>query len=273
MTAGRSARTPEARPPRPLGQPALTPVPRGWWPDALLVAAFAGLTAALVWWPPLLEVDIAVRDWCDRHRPPPVAWLMRVLDYFGQGGPLIIVTVGVSFWLAWRHRTIRPIILAGLAPIVSTVLIVGLKRWTSRGAPHQGSVRLFSGGGEDFYPSGHVSNGIVYFGVLAILLAPYLAVPVRRVLQWLPGVLVVIGTTYLSYHWLTDSIGGYLLGLLIVRMLLRVPWRTLPLPRRLDRLPLGSHRAHRAKHRKGPPGEQHRRVPGPLRTIALDRAC
>ncbi|MFE9201363.1 phosphatase PAP2 family protein [Micromonospora sp. NPDC007230] len=271
MAAGRSARKPDVRPPRPLGEPALAPVPAGWWLDGLLVAALAALTAALVWWSPLLDVDIAVRDWCDQHRPPPVAKLMLAFDYLGQGGPLTTLTVALSFWLAWRHRTIRPIIPAGLAPIVSTILIVGLKKWTSRGAPHHGSVRLFSQGWEEFYPSGHVSNGIVYYGVLAMLLAPYLAVPVRRVLQWLPGVLVVIGTTYLGYHWLTDSIGGYLLGLLIIRFLLRVPWRTLRLPRRLDRPPPSDHQVYSHAYREGPPGSHHRW--GQVRMIGPERPC
>ncbi|MEO3778428.1 phosphatase PAP2 family protein [Micromonospora sp. B11E3] len=215
----------------------LTPVPAGWWFDALLVAAFAALTAALAWSPPLLRLDIAVRDWCDAHRPPPVYVVMRILDGFGQGGPLTTVTVLVSGWLAWRHRTVRPIVLAGLAPIVSTLLIVGLKRWTSRGAPHHGSAGMYGDGWEEYYPSGHVSNAVVYHTVLAVLLAPYLAAAPRRLLQWLPGPLAFTGATYLSYHWLTDSIGGYLLGLLIARLLLRLPWRTLPLPRRLDRRP------------------------------------
>ncbi|MGW5668213.1 phosphatase PAP2 family protein [Micromonospora sp. NPDC003776] len=244
MAAGASPE--DGDPTRPLGRPALAVVPAGWLFDGLLVAGLAGLTAALVWWPPLLRLDIAVRDWCDRHRPGPVNALMVVLDHLGQGGPLTTVTVLVSFWLAWRYRTVRPIIPAGLAPIVSTLLIVGLKRWTSRGAPHHGSVELFSGGWEEYYPSGHVSNAIVYYGVLAMLLAPYLPVAARRVLQWAPGVLTFIGTTYLGYHWLTDSVGGYLLGLLIVRLLLRVPWRTMPLPRRLDRPTSGhQHGPHR----------------------------
>ncbi|MFU8876162.1 phosphatase PAP2 family protein [Micromonospora sp. SL4-19] len=220
------------RPLRPLGVPVLVPRPCGWWFDGLLVVGLAALTAALVWWPPLLRLDVVVRVWCDQHRPEAVWLVMRVFDFLGQGGQRMAVALLVSFWLAWRHRTVRPIIPAGLAPIVSTLLIVGLKRWTSRGAPREGSVRLFSSGGEDFYPSGHVSNGIVYFGVLAMLLSPYLAVAARRLLQWLPGVLVFIGATYLSYHWLTDSVAGYLLGMLIVRLLLRVPWRTVRLPQR-----------------------------------------
>jgi hypothetical protein len=80
-----------------------------------------------------------------------------------------------------------------------------------------------------------VQNGVVYYAVVAILLAPYLPPLARRWLTWLPGPLVFIGTTYVAYHWLTDSVGGYLLGLFVIRQLARVPWATLPLPARLDR--------------------------------------
>ena len=208
----------------------------GWRLDVSLVAGFGVLTAALVWWPPLLDLDLMVRDWCDLHRPPPIRTMMWVLDHLGQGGALTALTVLVSFWLAWRHRTVRPILPAGLAPILSTLLIVSLKRWTARGAPHHDSIYLFSGNGQVHYPSGHVSNAIVYYGVLAMLLAPYLPVVARRLLQWLPGPLVLVGTTYVNYHWLTDSAAGFLLGLIIIRVIRRIPWWTMPLPPRLHRI-------------------------------------
>ncbi|WP_213452337.1 phosphatase PAP2 family protein [Rhizomonospora bruguierae] len=209
--------------------------PRSWWPDAAAAAGFIALTLALIWVPSLLRLDLAVRDWVDSHRPPPVKWLVLGMDILGQGGPIMILTLIVGFVLAWRDRSARPIGPAGLAPILTTASIVPLKMLTQRGSPHEGPVTMFAGSHYTEYPSGHVNNGLVYYGALALLLAPYLSGWAREVLRWAPGVLVAFGTTYIAYHWLTDSIAGYLLGFVMVRLLLRVPWARLPLPRALDR--------------------------------------
>ena len=214
--------------------------PTAWWPDALAVAAFVGLTVALVKVPALLRLDLFVRDWVDAHRPPPVYWAVLTADRLGQGGPVMTFTLVVSFLLAWRHRTARPIIPAGLAPILTTVSIVVLKRYTERGAPHYGSVELFSGAGQVGYPSGHVNNAVVYYGTLALLLSAYVSGPLRTTLRWLPAVLVAIGTTYVGYHWLTDAVAGFLLGFVLIRLILRIPYERLPLPRFLEVVPGGT---------------------------------
>ena len=46
--------------------------------------------------------------------------------------------------------------------------------------------------------------------------------------MWLriaPPVIVFCTTVYLNFHWLTDSIAGLLLGVLLARLLVRVPWK------------------------------------------------
>jgi membrane-associated phospholipid phosphatase len=50
------------------------------------------------------------------------------------------------------------------------------------------------------------------------------------VVRVLPPLIVLCTTTYLGWHWLTDSIAGLLLGLLLSRLLSRVPWDGVPLP-------------------------------------------
>ncbi len=46
----------------------------------------------------------------------------------------------------------------------------------------------------------------------------------------LPPVIVFCTTTYLSFHWITDSFAGLFLGLVLTRIMARVPWDTVPLP-------------------------------------------
>jgi hypothetical protein len=50
-------------------------------------------------------------------------------------------------------------------------------------------------------------------------------------LRVLPPAIVFCTTTWLAYHWITDSVAGLLLGLILTRLLARVPWDAIPLPR------------------------------------------
>ena len=85
------------------------------------------------------------------------------------------------------------------------------------------------------YPSGHVANALVWYGVIALLagalLPAGLSTRALLALRVLPPVIVFCTTTYLSFHWITDSIAGLFLGLVLTRLMARVPWDTLPLPR------------------------------------------
>ncbi|MBX7264965.1 phosphatase PAP2 family protein [Micromonospora sp. Llam7] len=227
--------------------------PAGWWFDALLLAALAGLTAALAagWF---FGLDRAVADWADAHRPTAARWIAIVLNYLGQGTPLTLIAAGLGVLLAVRLRSVRPLFVP-VAAFVLTYLTIGpLKVWTARPAPSasvkepflppEQTLPLFQ---DDLpvrfaqsYPSGHVANAIVWYGVLALLLVPLLAslgraVPDRLVLvvRIVPPAVVLCTTTYLGWHWLTDSVAGLLLGLLLDRLLHRAPWDALPLPGRL----------------------------------------
>jgi membrane-associated phospholipid phosphatase len=203
----------------------------------VLLVAFGGLTFALARGV-FLGMDVDVYHWVEAHRPPVMYWLARGLNYLGQGSPLTVLAAGIAGLLAWRRHSVRP-----LLPVVGAYLLTGftilpLKILFHRAPPHnQNGVahpeQLFSDVNSQSYPSGHAANAIIWYGVLALLLAGLLTPRLRQVLRIVPPVLVCLCTTYLGYHWLTDTIAGLLLGILLERTLVRVPWNRVPLGRRL----------------------------------------
>jgi membrane-associated phospholipid phosphatase len=208
--------------------------PAGWWFDAVLVAAFVALTAALAagWF---LDFDQAVADWLFDHEWDPAYWVTRTLNFLGSGSPLTIICALIAIWLGVKRRSAWPFALVVAAFLATGFAIMPLKLWTDRAAPRStlpDAVELFNdlppGEYSLSYPSGHLVNTIVWYGVLALLLAPWLGRTARRWLRIAPPAIVFFTTVYLNYHWVTDSVAGLLLGLLLDRLLKRVPWPSLP---------------------------------------------
>jgi membrane-associated phospholipid phosphatase len=213
---------------------------RGWWVDLVLVVAFVVLTAALARGH-LLSLDQRLADWVDAHQPGVLHWPARVLNYLGQGGQVLMpVAIVLAALSTWRHRSIRPLLVFGAAFVLLYLTIGPLKVWFSRAAPHSklaDRVDLFNNlpPGEYglSYPSGHVANALVWYGVIALLAATLITLPprARLALRVLPPAIVFCTTTYLAFHWITDSVAGLLLGLVLTRLMARVRWDDIPLPR------------------------------------------
>jgi membrane-associated phospholipid phosphatase len=212
----------------------------GWWFDAVLLVAFAALTYALARGH-LLGLDRQVADWADQHRPAVLYWPARVLNYLGQGGQVLMpVAVLLGVILAVRRRSVRPVLVFAAAFVLTYVTIGPLKIWLQRAAPHftgPDRAELFNPAAVGplgmSYPSGHVANALVWYGVIALLLGALVTVPprVHLAIRLVPPVIVFCTTTYLSFHWLTDSIAGLFLGLILTRLMARVPWDGVWLPR------------------------------------------
>jgi membrane-associated phospholipid phosphatase len=198
--------------------------PRGWWLDAALLAGFVALTVALAngWF---LGLDVAVRDWCDDHRPAAAYRLARGLNFLGNGGPVAGIAGVFSLFVAWRLRSLRPMLLVIAAFLLTTGVTLPLKNWLDRPAPHSPlphAVELFRGG--ESYPAGHLVVAVVWYGVLVLLLAAVvpLSPAVSRAIRIVPVAVVMCTTTYLGFHWLTDDLAGLLLGVLLYRLLTRL---------------------------------------------------
>jgi membrane-associated phospholipid phosphatase len=202
--------------------------------------AFVLLTVALARGR-LLGLDQHVADWVDHHRPGVLYWPARVLNYLGQGGQVLMpVAVLLAALVVWRRQSVRPVLVFAGAFVLTYVTIGPLKVWLQRAAPHfPGPDRavLFNPAavGSDglSYPSGHVANALVWYGVIALLAGALVTLPpwVYLALRIVPPVIVFCTTTYLAFHWITDSVAGLLLGLVLTRLMARVPWDDLRLPR------------------------------------------
>ncbi|RKN38897.1 phosphatase PAP2 family protein [Micromonospora endolithica] len=230
-------------------KPLLRPVrPAGWWFDALLLAVFVALTGALAGGL-LLDLDLTVSAWAFDHDPAPLYWTARVFNLLGQGGWLLMPVSGaLALAVAWRRHSVRPLLFVAGAFLLTTLTIGPLKLWTDRAAPTasvkepflapEEAVEIFNrlpaGAYSMSYPSGHVANAIVWYGVIAALLVAFTAgrlpVAAYRLVRFAPPAILLVTTTYLNFHWLTDGLAALALGLLLDRILHRVRWDDVPLP-------------------------------------------
>jgi membrane-associated phospholipid phosphatase len=209
--------------------------PAGWWFDAVLVAGFTTITLLLANGH-LLGIDTAVSDWCADHRPDALYWLARVGNLLGQGGFFTYACAALALFWIWRRHTVRPIMPVIAAFLLTFVSITILKDITDRAAPRTPVTAAvphpeqFGSGGVS-YPSGHLANAIVWYGTLAILLSPWVVGRWRWTLRIAPPVILTITTVYLQFHWLSDTVAGILLGSFLWRLMGRVSWDDVPLPK------------------------------------------
>lgn len=211
-----------------------------WWWDAALLAVLV-LVTALAARGVTADVDLGVASFVEHHRPEWAYRIARVLNYLGQGWLVMwIITGGLTVTLLVRTRDLR-VVLPGVTAFLLTYLTIGpLKLWTHRDAPSSAlpnAVEFFNPLAVNYsnsYPSGHVVNAIVWWGVIVILASRLFRLPPTLV-RWMrvaPPVIVLCTTTYLSHHWLTDGIAAIALGLLLDRLIHRVDWDTILPPRR-----------------------------------------
>lgn len=202
---------------------------RGGYTGLACAAGFVLLTWALAAGV-LLDLDVAVRDWVDAHRPEALRLAAKALYFLGSANLIAAILLVAALLFAVRDRTPRPVLLVLVTAVTSYVVVVPLKVLTDRSAPHApwvGAERLFAHDAGWSYPSGHVVNTLIWYPVLLALveraLRRPLAAGLRRTSLVVPVVVVFVAVTYLGYHWVTDCVAGVLLGVALRQALARLP--------------------------------------------------
>ena len=154
------------------------------------------------------------------------------ISWLGGGwfGVLVVpLAIAGALLIARRRWTALYAIIAFAA---SAALVQLLKQLFGRARPEEILVNADFGS----FPSGHTANAATIAAVLFIVLWRWWVLAAG--IAW--TVLMALSRTYLGAHWLTDTIGGMLLGV-AVAILVWAPFA----------LSIQDERQHRAPHRPG----------------------
>ncbi|GAA2604852.1 phosphatase PAP2 family protein [Streptomyces axinellae] len=187
-------------------------------PRALIAALLGCLlcfaaTSALVLGSGAGFVDGPVLNQTVAHRADvldgPMAFVTRVSEI-----PLLLLSVLVACWLAWRDRSWSPLVLVGGAGLLAVLVSTAAKELTER---HRPPARLWAIPEDGFcYPSRHTVIATAVLLILTWMLAARLASRAARAAGWLGAGalcwLVGASRVYLAVHWPTDVLGGLALG-------------------------------------------------------------
>jgi membrane-associated phospholipid phosphatase len=144
-----------------------------------------------------------------------IGFIVRRLDDLGLRGVSGIALLIVALYISQRFKTWRPINLGLLSFISLNVVVGAFKYGLGRTKPRDGFDILHAGGMS--YPSGHASNAIFIWGVVAYLIYRYAHVDryngrLASAGVGLLALTVCVVSLLRNTHWFLDLFGGLLLG-------------------------------------------------------------
>ncbi|MTA02560.1 MAG: phosphatase PAP2 family protein [Actinobacteria bacterium] len=193
--------------------------------SGLLFAGFLAVTFQAVNYGSITEVD---RFFNDLNRPQFSGlsnFAIRRLDDLGLRSVSGIALLIVAIYISRKFKTWRPINLGILSFLSLNIVVFVFKYGLGRTKPRDG-LDLFGVGGMS-YPSGHASNAIFIWGVIAYLIYRYAHVDRYRGRLASAGVgLLAITVCVVSLvrntHWFSDLFGGLLLGAALLVLIIAI---------------------------------------------------
>ena len=183
--------------------------------SALLFFGFLIVTQQVMSNGPLLKVDASIAR---ENRPRVAHWLdliLRKIDNLGLRGLTATILLTVAVLIAWKFKTWRPLNLA-LLSLLALNGVVGIAKLAIGRTKPRLHIDVIHGGGLS-YPSGHASNALLTWGILAYLIYRYTHREVLhgRLLASIVGAItlsVCAVSLFRSTHWFSDLLGGLFVG-------------------------------------------------------------
>jgi membrane-associated phospholipid phosphatase len=180
-----------------------------------LFAGFLVVTQQVYTYGPLVAYDKKINS-----QPKPQfegfsGFILLRLDDLGARWLTSLVLLIAAAFIAYKFKTKRPLILAAISLLLLHLIVGAVKLLLGRTKPRDGFDLLHAGGMA--YPSGHASNVVLGWGLLAYLIYRYAKVDryqgrLASAAVVLISVVVCAVSLIRHTHWFTDLLGGLFVG-------------------------------------------------------------
>ena len=193
--------------------------------STLFFVGFMVVTQQVITNGPLIALDAKIANASRTDFPSWIDFVLMRIDDLGLRGLTATALMIAAIYIARRFKTWRPLNLAILS-LIALNLTVGLaKLLIGRTKPTLNVDLIYAGGLS--YPSGHASNALLSWGVLAYLIYRYAHVDRYRGRLASTGVALIslsvcVVSLFRNTHWLSDLVGGLFIGAALLVMVIAV---------------------------------------------------
>ncbi|MSW74701.1 MAG: phosphatase PAP2 family protein [Actinobacteria bacterium] len=193
--------------------------------SAFFFVGFLVVTQQVITNGPLISMDARIANAHRENFPNWIDFIFMRVDNLGLRGLTATVLLISALFISRKFKTWRPLNLA-IFSLLTLNLVVGiLKLVIGRTKPKLNIDLIYAGGLS--YPSGHASNALLTWGVLAYLLYRY--AHIDRYRGRLASAAVLVATFAIcvvslirNTHWLSDLVGGLFIGATLLVIVIAV---------------------------------------------------
>lgn len=183
--------------------------------SGFLFLGFLVVTQQVISNGPLIRIDSDIARATRPDFGKFVDFLFRKIDNLGLRGLTATILILVALFISRQFKSWRPLNLAVLS-LLTLNLVVGVAKLAIGRTKPKLNIDLIHAGGLS-YPSGHASNALLTWGVLAYLIYRYTHRDGYHA-RLLSAVVVTVTLSvcavslFRSTHWLSDLLGGLFIG-------------------------------------------------------------